>query len=195
MASRKSLRRNSRRSPRSSSSSSSSSWSSDSSVSITRVLSYVRKNKWERLYAVCVRAQKEGERLRVDDWKDSKGAPALSIAAALNHVDTMLVLYGVCGASLEVVNTNGFTPLAIAVKYGSLDAVKTLIRCGASCEARNLAGDSPLVIAANQLAKAVSAVSACIAYLDLYTYICIVYVQRDLQRNKASVRFLGGAGR
>lgn len=151
------------RSPsRSSSSSSSSSWSSLSNVSITKALDSVRKNKWERLYAAIVRAKNEGERLQVDEWKDSKGSPALSVAAALDHVDTLLVLYGVGGANVEEPNHNGFTPLAIAAKYGSLGAVKTLLKFGASPSSRNVNGDTPLIIAANQIHKAVSDVNICI---------------------------------
>lgn len=177
VAKNKPARPQSRSSSQSSSSSSTSSWSSLSNISSAKALDSVRKNKWEKLYAALIRARKNGQPLPVDAWKDQKGSSALAVAAALNHVDTLLVLYGVGGANLEEANDNGYTPLSIASKYGQLEAVKILLRCGASTSARNSLGETPLTIAANQIVKAAKRKDAQ-KYKDLLE-ICHCIVQRS----------------
>ena len=65
------------------------------------------------------------------DARDKRGNTPLHLAAALNRLKIMRDLLAL-GASLEIRNEQGMTPLGVAVYYGNVSAVKILVQRGAN---------------------------------------------------------------
>ena len=53
------------------------------------------------------------------------------------------------GANIEVEDSNGWTPLIFAAKYGHLDVVKYLLERGANIEAKDKNGRSAVTLTQN----------------------------------------------
>ena len=76
-----------------------------------------------------------------------EGAPALWIAAALNHIEMVETLVA-RGANIEFGSLSGSTPLRCASYDGHLDVCKFLVSHGADLHAVNDCDQSPLMIGA-----------------------------------------------
>lgn len=81
------------------------------------------------------------------DSKDSRGFPALLIAARLGHW-SMASLLLEAGASVHPVDDRGRNPLYYAVKDGEREAVRLLMKGGADADKKDLNGRSPRDLAA-----------------------------------------------
>ncbi|MGI5071240.1 ankyrin repeat domain-containing protein [Treponema pectinovorum] len=78
--------------------------------------------------------------------QDEKGETALHVCARVNQSDLITFLI-IKGADTEIVNSDGDTPLLVAVKNNSIDAAKTLIALKANIFAKDVNENSALQIA------------------------------------------------
>lgn len=81
------------------------------------------------------------------NYRNDKGDTALTLASSEGYIEVVQDLLAAPGINVNIVNTNGDTPLLVAIQTGRTYTVKALIAAGADVNVVNNNGETPLTVA------------------------------------------------